>query len=128
MPYMEALPEDESSFRYIRLQNRGVVGPRGLPLLKPPYSTIAAFDMNRGEILWQAANGDGMASVENNRALDGVDLPPLGGGGDIRSWLRPHCSTMVRIWAMARSLWREIKPQVKKSLQSIYRVIPRVLL
>ncbi len=80
-PFMEALPRDESNFRYVRSQNRGVAGPRGLPLLKPPYSTITAFDMNRGEILWQAPNGDGMASVERNRALAGVELPPLGGGG-----------------------------------------------
>jgi len=81
VPFMAALPENESNMRYVRLQNRGVVGPRGLPLLKPPYSTITAFDMNRGEILWQVANGDGMASVEQNPAVEGLDLPPLGGGG-----------------------------------------------
>ena len=80
-PYMGTLPADESNFRYYRLQNRGVVGPRGLPLLKPPYSTITAFDMNRGEMLWQVPNGDKMARVDAHPALDGLDLPPLGGGG-----------------------------------------------
>ena len=80
-PFMGTLPESESNFRFYRLQNRGVRGPQGLPLLKPPYSTITAYDMNRGEILWQVANGDGMAQVENNPAVAGVDLPPLGGGG-----------------------------------------------
>ena len=80
-PYMGTLPEGESNFRYYRLQNRGVVGPRGLPLLKPPYSTITAFDMNKGEILWQVPNGDRMARVEEHPALEGIDLPPLGGGG-----------------------------------------------
>ena len=80
-PFMGTLPEDESNFRYYRLQNRGVVGPRGLPLLKPPYSTITAIDMNHGEILWQAPNGDGSVRVENNPAVEGLDLPPLGGGG-----------------------------------------------
>ena len=80
-PYMGTLPEDESNFRYYRLQNRGVVGPRGLPLLKPPYSTITAFDMNKGEILWQVPNGDRMARVEEHPDLKGIDLPPLGGGG-----------------------------------------------
>ena len=49
MPFMAELPDDESNLRYIRLQNRGIVGPRRLPLLKPPYATITAFDMNRGE-------------------------------------------------------------------------------
>ncbi|MBM89329.1 MAG: pyrroloquinoline quinone-dependent dehydrogenase [Gammaproteobacteria bacterium] len=80
-PFMGTLPENESNFRYYRLQNRGIPGPRGLPLLKPPYSTITAFDMNKGEILWQVANGDGMARVENNPAIEGINLPPLGGGG-----------------------------------------------
>ena len=80
-PYMGTLPEDESNFSYYRLQNRGVVGPRGLPLLKPPYSTITAFDMNKGEILWQVPNGDRMARVEEHPDLEGIDLPPLGGGG-----------------------------------------------
>ena len=80
-PYMGTLPADESNFRYYRLQNRGVVGPRGLPLLKPPYSTITAFDMNRGEILWQVPNSDKMARVDAHPALNGLDLPPLGGGG-----------------------------------------------
>lgn len=80
-PFMGTLPEDESNFRYYRLQNRGVVGPRGLPILKPPYSTITAIDMNRGEIVWQVPNGDRSARVENNPAVEGLELPPLGGGG-----------------------------------------------
>ena len=34
-------------------------GPRGLPLFKPPYGRITAFDMNKGEIVWQVPNGIG---------------------------------------------------------------------
>jgi quinoprotein glucose dehydrogenase len=81
VPFMGTMQADESNFNYFRLGFRGVPGPQGLPVLKPPYSTITAFDMNRGEILWQVANGDGSARVENNPALEGIDLPPLGGGG-----------------------------------------------
>lgn len=81
VPYMVTLDEDESNFNYLRLSNQGVRGPQNLPILKPPYSTITAFDMNRGEILWQVANGSGAAGVENNPLLEGIDLPPLGGGG-----------------------------------------------
>ena len=36
-----------------------VRGPRGLPLLKPPYGRITAIDLNRGEIAWVRANGPG---------------------------------------------------------------------
>jgi len=81
IPLMGTMQADESNFNFFRLGFRGVPGPRGLPILKPPYSTITAFDMNRGEILWQVANGDGAANVESNPALEGIDLPPLGGGG-----------------------------------------------
>ena len=81
LPFMGTLDEDESNFNYFRLGFRGVPGPQGLPILKPPYSTITAFDMNRGEILWQVANGSGSSRVENSPALEGIDLPPLGGGG-----------------------------------------------
>lgn len=81
VPFMGTLELGESNFRYTRVVNQGVRGPQGLPILKPPYSTITAIDMNDGEILWQVANGDGSARVENNPALEGIDLPPLGGGG-----------------------------------------------
>jgi len=81
VPFMGTLEPGESNFNYYRLVNQGVRGPQGLPILKPPYSTITAIDMNEGEILWQVANGDGSARVENNPALQGIDLPPLGGGG-----------------------------------------------
>lgn len=81
VPLMAALDIGESNFNYTRLSNQGVPGPRGLPILKPPYSTITAYDMNRGEILWQVPNGSGSAQVENNPAVAGIELPPLGGGG-----------------------------------------------
>jgi quinoprotein glucose dehydrogenase len=80
-PLMTTLDPSESNFNYVRLSNQAVRGPRGLPLLKPPYATITAFDMNKGEILWQVANGDDFAAVTNHPDLAGIDLPPLGGGG-----------------------------------------------
>lgn len=80
-PLMTTLDADESNFNYLRLSNQGIRGPRGLPILKPPYSTITAIDLNKGEIVWQKANGKDMASVTNHPDLAGVDLPELGGGG-----------------------------------------------
>ena len=52
--------------------------PSGLPLLKPPYSRITAFDLNAGTIEWQIARGDGPRG-EVNRILGGTrDVGPLG--------------------------------------------------
>src|SRR4051812_16921269 len=36
----------------------GGLNVRGLPLIKPPYGTITAIDMNKGEQLWRIAHGD----------------------------------------------------------------------
>ena len=47
----------------------------GLPLVKPPYGRLTAIDMNRGEHVWMAANGDG---PRDHPLLRDLDLPPLG--------------------------------------------------
>lgn len=39
--------------------SRVVTGPRGLPLIKPPYGRITAVDLNTGEHLWMKPNGPG---------------------------------------------------------------------
>jgi quinoprotein glucose dehydrogenase len=78
---MSQLSPDQANIAYVRISLGGIRGPQGLPFLKPPYSTITAVDMNTGEIAWQTPNGAGDADVENHPALQGVDLPPLGGGG-----------------------------------------------
>ena len=56
-----------------------VTGPRGLPLLKPPYSRLTGYDMNRGEIVWQTPTGAGADRIRNHPALAQLDLPLLGG-------------------------------------------------
>ncbi|OFW02172.1 MAG: hypothetical protein A3I61_06745 [Acidobacteria bacterium RIFCSPLOWO2_02_FULL_68_18] len=50
----------------------------GLPLQKPPYGRIVAFDMNRGDIVWQMANGDAPPAVKNHPKLAGVTVPRTG--------------------------------------------------
>ena len=37
-------------------------GPQGLPLVKPPYSRMTAYDMNTGDIAWQVPTGRGPGS------------------------------------------------------------------
>jgi len=45
----------------------------GIPITKPPYGTITAIDLNRGEFLWQIANADTPAAIAGNPALAGID-------------------------------------------------------
>jgi len=51
-----------------------VGGPRGLPILKPPYSEVVAVDMNRGEHLWRVPLGKPSPSIRNNPAISEMNL------------------------------------------------------
>ena len=51
------------------------VGIGRLSVVKPPYGTITAYDMNRGEIAWQTPHGNG---PRERGAFKGLGLPPLG--------------------------------------------------
>jgi quinoprotein glucose dehydrogenase len=53
----------------------------GLPLEKPPYGSITAIDLNKGEILWHIANGDTPDEIRDNPALKGVNIPRTGRSG-----------------------------------------------
>jgi quinoprotein glucose dehydrogenase len=44
-------------------------------LVKPPYGRITAIDLNKGEVRWMVANGDG---PRNHPLLKDLKLPPLG--------------------------------------------------
>jgi quinoprotein glucose dehydrogenase len=53
----------------------------GLPLIKPPYGTISAISLDKGDIVWQIAHGDTPDNVRNNPALKGIDIPRTGQSG-----------------------------------------------
>jgi quinoprotein glucose dehydrogenase len=56
---------------------------QGLPIIKPPYGTISAIDLNRGELLWQIAHGETPDNVRNHPALENVTIPRTGRQGRI---------------------------------------------
>ena len=51
---------------------------QGLSIWKPPYGRITAYDMNKGTIAFQIANGDTPAAVKSNPALAGLSIPKTG--------------------------------------------------
>src|SRR5215469_3937902 len=69
-----ALPPQQNEFR----PPASPLNIDGLPIWKPPYGRVTAYDMNKGTIAWMAANGDGQ---RNHPLLKGLDLPPLGNIG-----------------------------------------------
>ena len=74
-------PDSRSNLRYVGFKGMrltGAGGPGGLPLVKPPWGRITAYDLKTGELLWQVANGDTPAFIRNHPALKGVTLPKSG--------------------------------------------------
>ncbi len=51
----------------------------GLPLLKPPYSTISAINLDTGNIEWTVPHGATPDYIRNNPALKGVNIANTGG-------------------------------------------------
>ena len=78
IPEIVALVPSEhprSDVRFVMERPLLAEGPQGLPLFKPPYSSLVAIDLNKGEILWQVPNGDG---PRDHPAIKHLNLPRLG--------------------------------------------------
>jgi len=56
---------------------------QGLPLVKPPYGTVTAINMDEGAISWQVAHGDTPDEIKNNPALKGLNIPKTGQAGNV---------------------------------------------
>ena len=54
---------------------------QGLPLVKPPYDRISAYDMNTGDQVWQKTHSSTPDEIANHPALKGLELPRLGQPG-----------------------------------------------
>jgi quinoprotein glucose dehydrogenase len=72
------VPGDPVKTEFARVQGSaaasGEVPPlrvQGLTLVKPPYGSIVAIDMDKGEILWKIANAETPDNVRNHAALRG---------------------------------------------------------
>jgi quinoprotein glucose dehydrogenase len=59
-----------------RAGGRGRAGTvQGLPLIKPPYDQITAYNMTTGEIVWQKTHSSTPDDIRNHPALKDVALP-----------------------------------------------------
>ena len=67
-----------SDFDYVGKMQIFVPGPEGLPLWKPPYTSISAIDLNTGETRWKIPVGDG---PRDHELLKNLELPKLGDPG-----------------------------------------------
>jgi glucose dehydrogenase len=63
-----------TNMAYVQSGNQTVMGPQGMPILKPPYSELIAVDLNKGEHLWRIPVGGAPTSVRNHPALKDLKL------------------------------------------------------
>ena len=61
----------------------GATTVQGLPLVKPPYGTLTAINLDKGEISWQVAHGDTPDAIRNHPLLKGMNIPKTGQGGAV---------------------------------------------
>lgn len=75
---VEAEPGTADADYIPRFRGGGLSVADGLPILKPPYATVTAIDLDTGEHVWRVPFGDD-AWVRDHPALEGLDPPPMGG-------------------------------------------------
>ena len=59
----------------------GLPQVQGLPIWKPPYNRLSAYNMNTGDRMWWIPIGEVSDQIRNNPVLQGVDTSQFGGGG-----------------------------------------------
>ncbi|HEX8763577.1 MAG TPA: pyrroloquinoline quinone-dependent dehydrogenase [Candidatus Acidoferrum sp.] len=65
-------PKKRSGGGYSRLEEED------LPIVKPPYGTITAINLDKGEFVWQIAHGETPDVVRNSELLKGMNIARTG--------------------------------------------------
>jgi quinoprotein glucose dehydrogenase len=83
----------ESSYDFIG-QYSYLAGPRGLPLLKPPFGSMVAIDMNTGDHRWRIPVGrsEAMASIQKLGIRERLGIPS-------RSWALATKTVLIVVQA-----------------------------
>jgi quinoprotein glucose dehydrogenase len=55
----------------------------GLSIIKPPYSVLAAVDLDKGAVKWRVPHGETPDVVRNHPLLKGMNIPRTGQGASV---------------------------------------------
>jgi len=79
---IERVGKNDGSDKYVDVEYSNQFAARGrgsrlngIPVVKPPYATLTAIDLNKGEIVWQKPVGEGSPAIRDNPLLKDVTLP-----------------------------------------------------
>ena len=70
--------DPDSNVEWVSVGPGDVRGPHGLPIVKPPYSTITAIDLKTGDHLWRIPNGQTPEWIRNHPLLQGIEVGNTG--------------------------------------------------
>jgi quinoprotein glucose dehydrogenase len=98
----------------------------GLPAVSPPWSTITAYDMNKGEILWQVPNGEVMTLAAQG-IRDTGSVFPRGGlavtaGGLVFVATSSDRKFRARDVDTGEVLWEVDTPAASEGVPAVYEV------
>jgi quinoprotein glucose dehydrogenase len=76
-PMSAALQEPDparTNWNYLRAPSVFIQGPRGLPIVRPPWSLVTATDMNRAQHTWSRSIGPASDYIRDHPDLQGLNL------------------------------------------------------
>lgn len=65
---------ERTDWNYLRGPSQFIQGPRGLPIMRPPWSLVTATDMNSGRHTWSRSIGPASDHIRDHPDLQGLDL------------------------------------------------------
>ena len=71
---LEPADPSRTGWHYLRAASVFIQGPRGLPVMRPPWSLVTATDMNRGQHAWSRSIGGAPDYIRNHPDLQGLGL------------------------------------------------------
>jgi quinoprotein glucose dehydrogenase len=98
----------------------------GMPAIGPPWSTITAYDLNAGEILWQVPNGEVMTLAAEGHHDTGAIMtrggPVATGGGLLFVATATDLKLRARDVADGAVLWEHDLPAASEGVPAVYEV------
>jgi glucose dehydrogenase len=76
-PMSAALQEPDparTNWNYLRAPSVFIQGPRGLPIVRPPWSLVTATNMNRAQHTWSRSIGPASDYIRDHPDLQGLNL------------------------------------------------------
>ncbi|HEV2274532.1 MAG TPA: PQQ-binding-like beta-propeller repeat protein [Acidobacteriaceae bacterium] len=124
-PQAPAAPDGTDTVRY--WTGYGYLNSsEGLPANKPPWSTLTAYDLNKGTIQWQIPLG-GVTALEKRGIKDTGSFWPRGGfvvtaGGLIFSGTKSDSTLRAYDKDTGKVLWEKVMPASPEGNLSVYQV------